>query len=303
MGSMRVLHAFLCLVRWSKLQLQGRRCICIVSRSWWWSKPAVVVWAKSAEGGSSQKLSLLVFLANAANEQFRKRKHFNINTLQNRWKLMYCRTLKTHRLCPKWMCSYSGHNATVRICVLISTTSRPYVLKDILRRMRNDDRECLIFKGLEGALLQFTPSFSPQQQNSNDDVWSSFCLVLFTMGWNFTIIWRQTYIWFCGAKLSQKYFFIRSERIILVVSPLARPPANSCETMLLSSTPFLFPKAAPVWVLHSAPVCDTVWVGRGVQLGPAPVCQASYIVQEYRGASVSEAVCYSTRVQTDRDLP
>ena len=129
MGSMRVLHAFLCLVRWSKLQLQGRRCICIVSRSWWWSKPAVVVWAKSAEGGSSQKLSLLVFLANAANEQFRKRKHFNINTLQNRWKLMYCRTLKTPRLCPKWMCSYSGHNATVRICVLISTTSRPYVLK------------------------------------------------------------------------------------------------------------------------------------------------------------------------------
>jgi len=36
---------------------------------------------------------------------------------------------------------------------------------------------------------------------------------------------------------------------------------------------------------------------------PAPVCQASYIVQEYRVASVSEAAGYSTRVQTDRDLP
>ena len=284
MGSMRVLHAFLCLVRWSKLQLQGRRCICIVSRSWWWSKPAVVVWAKSAEGGSSQKLSLLVFLANAANEQFRKRKHFNINTLQNRWKLMYCRTLKTPRLCPKLMCSYSGHNATVRICVLISTTSRPYVLKIFCEGCGMMNVNVWYSKDFKVPCCSSLHLFLPNNRTATMTSGAAFV--------SYFLRWDEILQLFGGRRISdsaaqncrRNIFFIRSERIILVVSPLARPPANSCETMLLSSTPFLFPKAAPVWVLHSAPVCDTVWVGRGVQLGPARV----------------SSLLYSTRVQRSK---
>ena len=59
------------------------------------------------------------------------------------------------------------------------------------------------------------------------------------------------------------------------------------------------PQSESYTLLQSVTLCG--WAG-GYNWDQ-PVCQASYIVQEYRGASVSEAAGYSTRVQTDRDLP
>ena len=180
---------------------------------------------------------------------------------------MYCRTLKTRRLCPKWMCSYPGHNATVRICVLISTTSRPYVLKIFCVRCGMMNVNVWYSKDLKVPCCSSLHLFLPNNRTATMTSGAAFV--------SYFLRWDEILQLFGGRRISdsatqnclRNIFLIRSERIILVVSPLARPPANSCETMLHA---FPLSKSSPS-LLHSAPVCDTVWVGRGVQLGPARV--------------------------------
>ena len=138
--------------------------------------------------------------------------------------------------------------------------------------MMNVNVGCLLFKGLEGVLLQFTPSFSAQQQNSNDDVRSSFCLVLFTMGWNFHNYSGAGVDLILRRKTVAEIFFFSFEANALFWWPAHWPGPQPtavwqccCPPARLSS----FQKQHQSVTLHSAQVCDTVWVGRGVQLEPA----------------------------------
>ena len=127
--------------------------------------------------------------------------------------------------------------------------------------------------------------FAPNNRTARMTSEAVFGLYFLRWGEIFIIIRGQAYIWFCDAKNCRRnIFLIWSKRIILVASPLARPPANSCETMLLPScTPFLFPKTAPVC---NVTLCPSLWHcvgGPGGTTGTSPRMSSKL---------------YSTRVQS-----